>query len=57
MYTSEKHKTEIVDCLIVAWAVGYDDKMKIKNANLKGPETTGVNIIRNSWGKERNVQC
>ncbi len=30
-------------------AVGYDDKMKIKNAPA-GPETTGALLIRNSWG-------
>ena len=30
-------------------AVGYDDKMKIKNTNLKGSETTGALLIRNSW--------
>jgi len=29
--------------------VGYDDTMKIKNAN-RGVETTGAFIIRNSWG-------
>ena len=33
-------------------AVGYDDKMKIKNTNAKGPETTGAILIRNSWGTE-----
>jgi C1A family cysteine protease len=33
-------------------AVGYDDKMKIKNTNAKGPETTGALLIRNSWGTE-----
>lgn len=31
-------------------AVGYDDKIKIKNSNLKGPETSGAFLIRNSWG-------
>jgi C1A family cysteine protease len=31
-------------------AVGYDDGMKIKNANPKGIETTGALLIRNSWG-------
>ena len=31
-------------------AVGYDDKLKIKNTNAKGPETTGALLIRNSWG-------
>jgi C1A family cysteine protease len=30
-------------------AVGYDDKMKIKNANCS-LETTGAFLIRNSWG-------
>jgi C1A family cysteine protease len=30
--------------------VGYDDNMKIKNANPGGVETTGALIIRNSWG-------
>jgi len=31
-------------------AVGYDDKMKIRNAHSK-VETTGALLIRNSWGK------
>lgn len=31
-------------------AVGYDDKLKIKNTNPGGPETTGALLIRNSWG-------
>jgi C1A family cysteine protease len=31
-------------------AVGYDDKMKIKNASMGGVETTGALLIRNSWG-------
>ena len=31
-------------------AVGYDDKMKIKNTNKDGIETTGALLIRNSWG-------
>jgi len=30
-------------------AVGYDDKMKIKNTSLGGLETTGALLIRNSW--------
>jgi len=30
-------------------AVGYDDKMKIKNTNTGGIETTGAFLIRNSW--------
>ncbi len=32
-------------------AVGYDDKLKIKNANLCRIETTGALLIRNSWSK------
>ncbi len=32
-------------------AVGYDDKMKIKN-KYGGVTTTGALLIRNSWGKE-----
>lgn len=32
-------------------AVGYDDKLKIKNLNCN-KETTGALLIRNSWGKE-----
>jgi C1A family cysteine protease len=31
-------------------AVGYDDKMKIKNTGRLGIETTGALLIRNSWG-------
>jgi len=31
-------------------AVGYDDKMKIKNANPGAVETVGAFLIRNSWG-------
>ena len=31
-------------------AVGYDDKMKIKNTNQGATETTGAFLIRNSWG-------
>lgn len=30
--------------------VGFDDGMKIKNANPGGTETTGALLIRNSWG-------
>ena len=30
--------------------VGYDDSVKIKNANPGGVETTGALMIRNSWG-------
>jgi C1A family cysteine protease len=33
-------------------AFGYDDKMKIKNTNHGGKETTGALLIRNSWGTE-----
>jgi C1A family cysteine protease len=31
-------------------AAGYDDNMKIKNANPGAAETTGALLIRNSWG-------
>ncbi len=31
-------------------AVGYDDKMKVKNTGKCGVETTGALLIRNSWG-------
>lgn len=31
-------------------AVGYDDKMKIKNTNPEAGETIGALLIRNSWG-------
>lgn len=30
--------------------MGFDDKKKIKNTYLKGPETTGAILTRNSWG-------
>lgn len=33
-------------------AAGYDDNMKIKNANPGGTETTGALLIRNSWGTD-----
>jgi len=33
-------------------AVGYDDKMKIKNTNPNGVETKGALLIRNSWGED-----
>ncbi len=33
-------------------AVGYDDKMKIKNSGSCGTETTGALLIRNSWGTD-----
>lgn len=33
-------------------AVGYDDKLKIKNTRTGGIETTGALLIRNSWGAE-----
>ena len=32
-------------------AMGYDDKMKIKNSEPGGKTTTGAFLIRNSWGK------
>lgn len=33
-------------------AVGYDDAMKIENAQPGGPTTTGALLIRNSWSTE-----
>lgn len=33
-------------------AVGYDDKMKIKNQNAGSKATTGAFLIRNSWGAD-----
>jgi C1A family cysteine protease len=33
-------------------AVGYDDKVKVKNTNPGGMETTGALLIRNSWGTD-----
>jgi C1A family cysteine protease len=33
-------------------AVGYDEKIKIKNSNPGAKETTGALLIRNSWGTE-----
>ena len=32
-------------------AVGYDDRMKIKNSEPGGTTTTGALLLRNSWGK------
>ncbi|HPH42940.1 MAG TPA: C1 family peptidase [Candidatus Aminicenantes bacterium] len=32
-------------------AVGYDDRLKIRNEKNGGGETTGALLIRNSWGK------
>jgi len=31
-------------------AIGYDDKMKIKNTQSRSAETVGALLIRNSWG-------
>lgn len=33
-------------------AAGFDDKMKIKNINVNGIETTGALLIRNSWSSD-----
>jgi C1A family cysteine protease len=46
-FPSPKEKIEGGHAII---AVGYDDKMKIKNKYEK-TETTGALLIRNSWGK------
>ena len=46
-FPSPKEKVEGGHAIV---AVGYDDKMKIKNQYGK-IETTGALLIRNSWGK------
>ena len=46
-FPSPKEKIEGGHAIV---AVGYDDKMKIKN-NFGKAETTGALLIRNSWGK------
>lgn len=46
-YPSPKEKIEGGHAIV---AIGYDDKMKIKNTHNKA-ETTGALLIRNSWGK------
>jgi len=46
-YPSAKEKIEGGHAIV---AVGYDDKMKIKNTHNKA-ETTGALLIRNSWGE------
>ena len=46
-FPSPKEKIEGGHAIV---AVGYDDKMKIKN-NYGKIETTGALLIRNSWGK------
>jgi len=45
-YPSPKEKIEGGHAIV---AIGYDDKMKIKNTQNK-VETTGALLIRNSWG-------
>jgi C1A family cysteine protease len=47
-FPSEKERIEGGHAVV---AVGYDDKMKIKNKYGK-IETTGALLIRNSWGRE-----
>jgi len=46
-FPSPKEKIEGGHAIV---AVGYDDKMKIKNTHNK-TETTGALLIRNSWGE------
>lgn len=46
-FPSSKEKIEGGHAIV---AVGYDDKMKIKNTHNKA-ETTGALLIRNSWGE------
>ena len=51
-FPSSKEKVEGGHAVV---AVGYDDKMKIKNQYGKSA-TTGALLIRNSWGKEWGEQ-
>jgi C1A family cysteine protease len=46
-FPSQKEKIEGGHAVV---AMGYDDKMKIKN-NYGGADTSGALLIRNSWGK------
>ena len=46
-FPSPKEKIEGGHAIV---AVGYDDKMKIKNTH-NTAETTGALLIRNSWGE------
>lgn len=46
-FPTKGEKIEGGHAIVVA---GYDDTMKIKNANPTGIETTGAFLIRNSWG-------
>lgn len=46
-FPTKGEKIEGGHAIVVA---GYDDTMKIKNANPAGIETTGAFLIRNSWG-------
>jgi len=46
-FPSPKEKIEGGHAIV---AIGYDDKMKIKNTHNKA-ETTGAILIRNSWGE------
>lgn len=48
-YPTKGDKIEGGHAIVVA---GYDDKMKIRNGNAGGIETTGAFLIRNSWGTE-----
>ncbi len=48
-FPTKGEKIEGGHAIVVA---GYDDNMKIKNANPSGSETTGAFLIRNSWGTE-----
>ena len=47
-YPAPKEKIEGGHAIV---AIGYDDKMKVKNKYGK-IETTGALLIRNSWGKD-----
>lgn len=48
-YPTKGERIEGGHAIVVA---GYDDSMKIKNANVGSVETTGALLIRNSWGEE-----
>lgn len=48
-YPTKGEKIEGGHAIVVA---GYDDNMKIKNANVGGKETTGALLIRNSWSED-----
>lgn len=48
-FPTSGEKIEGGHAIVVA---GYDNDLKIKNANVGGTETTGALLIRNSWGSD-----